>query len=97
MGGACPPLEALPPLAPPSQKKKNGQNQPFWHFLGFLPPPQKRILPPSVPPQKKKKKKSGAATALIEVQRGGGGTRLPKFKFSANFPIGLHLVLQLQI
>ena len=25
---------------------------------------------------------------------GGGGTRLPKFKFSANFPIGLHLILQ---
>ena len=28
---------------------------------------------------------------------GGGRTRLPKFKFSANFPIGLHVILQLQI
>ena len=28
---------------------------------------------------------------------GGGRTRLPKFKLSANFPIGLHVILQLQI
>ena len=28
---------------------------------------------------------------------GGGRTRLPKFKFSANFPIGLQVILQLQI
>ena len=27
----------------------------------------------------------------------GDRTRLPKFKFSANFPIGLHVILQLQI
>ena len=27
----------------------------------------------------------------------GGRTRLPKFKFSANFPIGLHVILQIQI
>ena len=27
----------------------------------------------------------------------GGRTRLPKFKFSANFPIGLQVILQLQI
>ena len=27
----------------------------------------------------------------------GGGTRLPKFKFSAKFPIGLHVILQIQI
>ena len=27
----------------------------------------------------------------------GGRTRLPKFTFSANFPIGLHVILQLQI
>ena len=27
----------------------------------------------------------------------GGRTRLPKFKFSANFPKGLHVILQLQI
>ena len=26
--------------------------------------------------------------------RGGGWTRLPKFKFSANFPIGLLTILQ---
>ena len=30
--------------------------------------------------------------------RGGGGRkRLPKFKFSAKFPIGLHVILQIQI
>ena len=29
--------------------------------------------------------------------RGGGRTRLPKFKFSAKFPIGLHVILQIQI
>ena len=27
----------------------------------------------------------------------GGQTRLPKFKFSAKFPIGLHVILQIQI
>ena len=27
----------------------------------------------------------------------GGRTRLPKFKFSAKFPIGLHVILQIQI
>ena len=26
-----------------------------------------------------------------------GQTRLPKFKFSAKFPIGLHMILQIQI
>ena len=34
------------------------------------------------------------------VNRGGGGEgrkRLPKFKFSAKFPIGLHVILQMQI
>ena len=31
-------------------------------------------------------------------KRGGGGRkRLPKFKFSAKFPIGLHMILQIQI
>ena len=30
-------------------------------------------------------------------KRGGGVTRLPKFKFSAKFPIGLHVILQIQI
>ena len=29
--------------------------------------------------------------------RGGGRKRLPKFKFSAKFPIGLHVILQIQI
>ena len=28
---------------------------------------------------------------------GGGRTRLPKFKFSAKFPVGLHVILQIQI
>ena len=28
---------------------------------------------------------------------GGGRKRLPKFKFSAKFPIGLHVILQIQI
>ena len=28
---------------------------------------------------------------------GRGRIRLPKFKFSANFPIGLHVILQTQI
>ena len=28
---------------------------------------------------------------------GGGPKRLPKFKFSAKFPIGLHVILQIQI
>ena len=27
----------------------------------------------------------------------GGRIRLPKFKFSAKFPIGLHVILQIQI
>ena len=31
------------------------------------------------------------------VSRGGGRKRLPKFKFSAKFPIGLHVILQIQI
>ena len=29
--------------------------------------------------------------------RRGGRKRLPKFKFSAKFPIGLHVILQIQI
>ena len=29
--------------------------------------------------------------------RGGPGSNLPKFKFSVEFPIGLHVILQLQI
>ena len=35
--------------------------------------------------------------ALIALTRGGGRTRLPKFKFSSKFPIGLHVILQIQI
>ena len=27
----------------------------------------------------------------------GGRKRLPKFKFSAKFPIGLHVILQIQV
>ena len=34
----------------------------------------------------------------VTSSRGGGGwKRLPKFKFSVEFPIGLHVILQLQI
>ena len=32
-----------------------------------------------------------------DVYGGGGRKRLPKFKFSAKFPIGLHVILQIQI
>ena len=32
---------------------------------------------------------------LKKVQ--GGRTRLPKFRFSAKFPIGLHVILSIQI
>ena len=32
-----------------------------------------------------------------QAQPGGAGKRLPKFKFSAKFPIGLHVILQIQI
>ena len=38
-----------------------------------------------------------ALAILFTDFRGGGRTRLPKFKFSAKFPIGLHVVLQIQI
>ena len=31
------------------------------------------------------------------ISGGGGRKRLPKFKFSAKFPIGLHVILQIQI
>ena len=33
----------------------------------------------------------------IPVGCRGGRKRLPKFKFSAKFPIGLHVILQIQI
>ena len=33
----------------------------------------------------------------LEIFARGGRTRLPKFKFSAKFPIGLHVILQIQI
>ena len=38
-------------------------------------------------------------TKLSEVMylAQGGRKRLPKFKFSAKFPIGLHVILQIQI
>ena len=37
--------------------------------------------------------------SITAFTRGGGGgrTRLPKFKFSANFPIGSYMILQIQI
>ena len=31
------------------------------------------------------------------INDSGGQERLPKFKFSAKFPIGLHVILELQI
>ena len=34
---------------------------------------------------------------FCKILRGGGRKRLPKFKFSAKFPIGLHVILQIQI
>ena len=33
----------------------------------------------------------------VEFKIRGGRKRLPKFKFSAKFPIGLHVILQIQI
>ena len=35
--------------------------------------------------------------ALCTPRGGGGRSNLPKFKFSVEFPIGLHIVLKLQI
>ena len=35
--------------------------------------------------------------AVETSEHQGGRTRLPKFKFSANFLIGLHVILQIQI
>ena len=46
----------------------------------------------------------GSTWIVIEVEfnnynweYGGGRKRLPEFKFSAKFPIGLHVILQIQI
>ena len=47
----------------------------------FRPPP-----PPIIP-----------ALSNPDDQDPGGSTHLPKFKFSVNFPIGLHVILQIQI
>ena len=44
--------------------------------------------------------RSGLPAHLVYVgslKTGGGQKRLPKFKFSAKFPIGLHVILQIQI
>ena len=35
--------------------------------------------------------------AIHIKRKAGGGSDLPKFKFSVEFPIGLHAILQLQI
>ena len=35
--------------------------------------------------------------AVMSWGKQGGRTRLPKFKFSTNFPVGLHVILQKQI
>ena len=42
-----------------------------------------------------KEREEGASHTLLTVR--GGRKRLPKFKFSAKFPIGLHVILQIQI
>ena len=40
----------------------------------------------------------GVTIMLITENGGGGaGSDLPKFKFSVQFPIGLHAILQLQM
>ena len=39
----------------------------------------------------------GHIRTRMASKNSGGRTRLPKFKFSANFPIGLHVILQIQI
>ena len=38
-----------------------------------------------------------SAKRVLPLLLRGGRTRLPKFKFSAKFPIGLHVILQIQI
>ena len=48
------------------------------------------------PSQKSYKVMSGDCAITLAYLR-GGRTRLPKFKFSAKFPIGLHMILQIQI
>ena len=37
------------------------------------------------------------AISVFNECGGGGRKRLPKLKFSAKFPIGLHMILQIQI
>ena len=37
------------------------------------------------------------AQRVLSLKQAGGRKRLPKFKFSAKFPIGLHVILQIQI
>ena len=39
----------------------------------------------------------GPSCGQLPAPGGGGRKRLPKFKFSAKFPIGLHVILQIQI
>ena len=45
------------------------------------------------------RRQGGAAPLQLPKSGGGEGgrKRLPKFKFSAKFPIGLHVILQIQI
>ena len=42
-----------------------------------------------------KEREEGASYTFFNSR--GGRKRLPKFKFSAKFPIGLHVILQIQI
>ena len=39
----------------------------------------------------------GRSPSSPQKIQGGGRKRLPKFKFSVKFPIGLHVILQIQI
>ena len=58
----------------------------------------KTIFHRSRPPQFHKHFGVGAISQTrLPRNSGGGRTRLPKFKFSAKFPIGLHVILQIQI
>ena len=49
------------------------------------------------PPSSYRGRQSFPTVAILWILSGGGWKRLLKFKFSAKFPIGLHVILQIQI
>ena len=51
MGAFSPQLEALHPHLPPSQKKQNGQSQPFLAFFFIFVPSELHFAPSMPPPQ----------------------------------------------